>query len=67
MSVSAELVADGLWMRRPGLNRVRAATQIALITGGDSGIGRSTAFMFAREGADIAISYLNEDRDAEVC
>jgi NAD(P)-dependent dehydrogenase (short-subunit alcohol dehydrogenase family) len=40
--------------------------QIALITGGDSGIGRSAALMFAREGADIAISYLNEDRDAEV-
>jgi hypothetical protein len=43
----------------------RLEGKIALITGGDSGIGRSTAFMFAREGADIAISYLNEDRDAE--
>lgn len=40
--------------------------QIALITGGDSGIGRAAALMFAREGADLAISYLNEDRDAEV-
>ncbi len=40
--------------------------QIALITGGDSGIGRSAAFMFAKEGADLAIHYLNEDRDAEV-
>jgi hypothetical protein len=39
--------------------------KIALITGGDSGIGRSAALMFAREGADLAISYLNEDRDAE--
>ncbi len=37
----------------------------ALITGGDSGIGRSVAVHFAREGADVAIVYLEEDRDAE--
>lgn len=36
----------------------------ALITGGDSGIGRSAAVHFAREGADIAIVYYNEDKDA---
>jgi NAD(P)-dependent dehydrogenase (short-subunit alcohol dehydrogenase family) len=36
----------------------------ALITGGDSGIGRSVAILFAREGADVAISYLDEDEDA---
>jgi NAD(P)-dependent dehydrogenase (short-subunit alcohol dehydrogenase family) len=39
--------------------------KVALITGGDSGIGRSVAVMFAMEGADIAISYLNEEKDAE--
>jgi len=38
--------------------------KVALITGGDSGIGRSIAVHFAREGADIAIVYLEEDKDA---
>lgn len=38
----------------------------ALITGGDSGIGRAVAVLFAREGADIAIAYLSERKDAEV-
>lgn len=37
----------------------------ALITGGDSGIGRSAAVHFAREGADVAILYYNEHKDAE--
>jgi NAD(P)-dependent dehydrogenase (short-subunit alcohol dehydrogenase family) len=38
--------------------------KVALITGGDSGIGRAVAVLFAREGADIAIAYLNEHDDA---
>ncbi|MDB5843793.1 MAG: short-chain dehydrogenase/reductase, partial [Polaromonas sp.] len=37
----------------------------ALVTGGDSGIGRAVAVLFAREGADVAILYLNEHADAE--
>ena len=37
----------------------------AVITGGDSGIGRAVALAFAREGADVLISYLDEHSDAE--
>jgi NAD(P)-dependent dehydrogenase (short-subunit alcohol dehydrogenase family) len=39
--------------------------QVAIITGGDSGIGRAVAILFAKEGADVAIVYLNEHQDAE--
>ena len=46
-----------------GCNRL--AGKKALITGGDSGIGRAVAIAYAREGADILISYLNEHEDAK--
>ncbi|KKX58670.1 SDR family oxidoreductase [Pseudomonas putida] len=39
--------------------------KIALITGGDSGIGRAVAIAFAREGADVAVAYLDEEQDAQ--
>jgi len=42
----------------------KLAGKVALITGGDSGIGRSTAIHFAKEGADIAFAYLDEGEDA---
>src|SRR5262245_21263439 len=43
----------------------KLADMAAIVTGGDSGIGRAVAVLYAREGADVAIVYLNEHEDAE--
>jgi NAD(P)-dependent dehydrogenase (short-subunit alcohol dehydrogenase family) len=48
---------------QPGCGKLQ--DKIALITGGDSGIGKAVAILFAKEGADVAISYLNEEEDAQ--
>jgi NAD(P)-dependent dehydrogenase (short-subunit alcohol dehydrogenase family) len=49
--------------RYPGSGRL--AGKAAIVTGGDSGIGRAVAVLYAREGADVAIVYLSEHEDAE--
>ena len=49
--------------RHPGSGKLKGKR--AIITGGDSGIGRAVAVLFAREGADVGIIYLDEDQDAD--
>jgi len=49
--------------RFPGSGRLKG--KVAIVTGGDSGIGRAVSALFAREGADVAIVYLNENDDAK--
>lgn len=49
--------------RHPGVGKLKG--KVAFISGGDSGIGRAVAVLFAREGANVAIAYLEERQDAE--
>jgi NAD(P)-dependent dehydrogenase (short-subunit alcohol dehydrogenase family) len=59
MTPQPEIIREGY----KGSDKLKG--KVALITGGDSGIGRSAAVHFAREGADVAIIYLDEDTDAQ--
>jgi NAD(P)-dependent dehydrogenase (short-subunit alcohol dehydrogenase family) len=59
MTPQPEASAD--WYQGSG----KLAGKVALITGGDSGIGRSVAVLFAREGADVGVVYLDEHDDAK--
>ncbi|MBO9517691.1 MAG: SDR family oxidoreductase [Porphyrobacter sp.] len=50
--------------RYPGSGRLKG--KVAIVTGGDSGIGRAVAVLYAREGANVAIAYLEEHEDAHL-
>jgi NAD(P)-dependent dehydrogenase (short-subunit alcohol dehydrogenase family) len=60
-----EMIPEPEIIRSNYIGSGKLQNKIALITGGDSGIGRAVAVHFAREGADVAISYLDEHEDAE--
>lgn len=49
----------------PTAAAISCGEKVALITGGDSGIGRAVAIAFAKEGAQVVVAYLNEHKDAE--
>ena len=64
--LEAELQLKPMWDAPYYKGSEKLKGKVALITGADSGIGRSVAVLFAREGADIAIAYLDEDEDAQL-
>lgn len=64
--LEADLTLQPMWDAPFYKGSDKLKDKVALITGGDSGIGRSVAVLFAREGCDVAIAYLEEEDDAKV-
>ncbi|HEY1772993.1 MAG TPA: SDR family oxidoreductase [Gammaproteobacteria bacterium] len=62
----AKLDPQPMWEAPGYRGSEKLKDKVAIVTGGDSGIGRAVAVLYAREGADVAIVYLNEHEDAEV-
>lgn len=63
--LESEMSPRPVYKKETGIGCDKLKDKVAIITGGDSGIGRSVAVAFAQEGADISIVYLNEHNDAE--
>ena len=64
--LEADLELQPMWDAPYYKGSEKLKDKVALITGADSGIGRAVAVLFAREGADVAIAYLDEHEDAEL-
>jgi NAD(P)-dependent dehydrogenase (short-subunit alcohol dehydrogenase family) len=62
--IEAEMTLKPKFMAENYKGSGKLQGQVAIVTGGDSGIGRAVAVLFAREGADVAVLYLNEHEDA---
>jgi len=62
--IEADMELKPMFMAEHYKGSGKLQDQVAIITGGDSGIGRAVAVLFSREGADVAVFYLNEHDDA---
>jgi len=63
--IEAQLTPKPIYDRPDFFGSGKLKDKVAIITGGDSGIGKAVAIAFAKQGAKVAISYLNEQQDAE--
>lgn len=63
--IESEMDPKPIYRRETGVGCQKLKDKVAIITGGDSGIGRAVAVAFAQEGADVSIIYLNEHNDAQ--